>query len=137
MSGFNQLTALIMERDWNMLNSIIDTADEKVLRQMASEASYGDLPLHMAIKLEAPTESLMKLLAAYPEARSVKDKKKKSTGKLARDHSADAQFIEMLVKKSREGSSYAKIRRSFSEFIDEARESLKKRFQKQYIFQSR
>jgi len=121
MSGYNRFTSLIVERNWDLLNSAIDEADEEKRRQMASESFYGDLPLHAALKLEAPTKSILKLIAAYPEAQSILDKNKKSSEELAYDHFADTQVVQILKKdfiKSSQRTSYTNIRVPLNRFTE-------------------
>ena len=132
MSGFNQFTALIVERNWDLLSTTIDRVGENERRQMASQPFNGDLSLHVALKLEAPTEILIKLLNAYPQAAVIKGKNNMTGMELAHDHCADSEVIQMMKKsmikskKSKRSTIISDIRSSFSNFIRRARVSLRK-----------
>jgi len=141
MSGYNRFTALIVERDWTTLSYVINEADEIKRREMASQPFNGDLLLHAAIKLEAPKEELLNLLAAYPEAAVRQDKNQQSTLELAYDHSIDDEVIHVLKKYCKTRNRRRSLRRSvsedrvsFSAFIDQARLSLLKQYSEKSIF---
>ena len=132
MKGFNQFTALIVERNWDLLSATIDRVGENERRQMASQPFNGDLPFHVALKLEAPTEILIKLLNAYPQAAVIKGKNNKTGMELAHDHCADPEVIQMMKKsmikskKSKRSTIISDARSSFSNFIRTARVSLRR-----------
>jgi len=141
MSGYNRFTALIVERDWTTLSYVINEADEIKRREMASQPFNGDLLLHAAIKLEAPKEELLNLLAAYPEAAVRQDKNQQSTLELAYDHSIDDEVIQAIKKYYITRNRRSTLRRSvsggrvsFSAFMGQARLSLRNNFSEALIF---
>ena len=150
MSGYNRFIALIVEREWAVLNSVIDKTDKAERREMASEDFQGDLPFHMAIKLEAPKETLLKLLKAFPKVVTIKDKENQSTIALANDYSAEDEVIlklkKYLIKSNKSNRSLGKdslssfqgsmmkLSGSFSNFIRASRDSIRRAISKAHHF---
>lgn len=119
---YNSLHSHLIERRFD--EAKLDVIKHDLNSALTKEMHNRDLPLHMALLVDAPDELVIAIYNAYPEAANVKSHDKKTALEIAQEKRRLAEVCDTISgkehpspRKSRRRSSLGRYMRSSLDFL--------------------